>query len=263
MISGLIVYQKEDAHKNEAFISHCIAECQKHSVSLVYKSENEVRDYLNKNKIDFVIYRARNKELIEFIEKQGIKCFNNALTNITTNDKYLTYQFLKREKLPCLDSFLNIDEVPSYPIIMKSLSGHGGTSVFLINNKEEANRIINNSKDKYIYQEYDQNKGDLRVYVLNHQVVTSVLRNNKNDFRSNYSLGGEVKLYPASKEIKNIAIKISKALGATYIGVDFLLSEEGFVINEIEDPVGARMVYQTSDIDIIKLFIDEVIRQIK
>ena len=33
-------------------------------------------------------------------------------------------------------------------------------------------------------------------------------------------------------------------------------------VNEIEDPVGARMLYQTSDIDIVKLFIEDISKSI-
>lgn len=252
MKSGLIVYSEIDASKNKWFIQKCQEECSKRQISLVFKEEKETIDYINKSKVDFVIYRARNSELLKEIEAHGIRCFNNYLTNKTANDKFLTYQFLKESSFPCLDTFLNIDEVGSYPLVMKSRSGHGGNEVFLINNKEEAN----NTDDKYIYQRYIPNNGDIRLYVLNQQVIASIKRKSEIDFRNNYSLGGKVELFDASEEMKAIAIKISKLLNADYIGVDFLLTKDGYFVNEIEDPVGARMLYQVTDIDIIKLFIE-------
>ena len=85
---------------------------------------------------------------------------------------------------------------------------------------------------------------------------------NNSDFRSNFSLGGEVKAYEPSQEMVDIAIKISKLLGATYIGVDFLIDGNQIYLNEIEDPVGARMLYKTSNIDIINLFIKEIKSQL-
>lgn len=252
MKSGLIVYSEIDASKNKWFIQKCQEECSKKQISLVFKEEKETIDYINKSKVDFVIYRARNSELLKEIEAQSIRCFNNYLTNKTANDKFLTYQFLKENSFPCLDTFLNIDEVGSFPLVMKSRSGHGGNEVFLINNKEEAN----NTEDKYIYQRYIPNNGDIRLYVLNQQVIASIKRKSEIDFRNNYSLGGKVELFDASEEMKAIAIKISKLLNADYIGVDFLLTKDGYFVNEIEDPVGARMLYQVTDIDIIKLFIE-------
>ena len=258
MKSGLIVYSEIDASKNKWFIQKCQEECSKKHISLVFKKEKETIDYINKNKVDFVIYRARNSELLKEIEDQGIRCFNNYFTNKTANDKFLTYQFLKENSFPCLDTFLNIDEAGSFPLVMKSRSGHGGTEVFLINNKEEANK----TNDGYIYQRYIPNDGDVRLYVLNQQVIASIKRKSEQDFRNNYSLGGKVELFDAPKEMKAIALKISKLLDADYIGVDFLLTKDGYFVNEIEDPVGARMLYQTSDIDIVKLFIEDISKSI-
>ena len=258
MISGLIIYSDKDAKKNQWFITKCQEECRKRQMALDFIEEKDVLIYLNNHHPDFVIYRARNAELLKKIEDRGIRCFNPYLVNKTANDKYLTYQLFIKHGLPCLKTSKNIDDFNSFPLIMKSLSGHGGNEVYLINSKEEANRIISNSSNEYIYQEYLPNDGDLRVYVLNQQVVLGVLRKNQNDFRSNYSLGGEVSLFTPSDKIKEAAIKVSMLLEADYIGVDFLLVNDKYFINEIEDPVGARMVYQVSDIDIINLFIEDI-----
>ncbi|MBP5574703.1 MAG: RimK family alpha-L-glutamate ligase [Bacilli bacterium] len=261
MISGLIVYSEIDASKNEWFINKCQEECSKKEISLIYKEEKAAIDYINNNHVDFVIYRARNSELLKEIEVKGIRSFNNSLTNKTANDKFLTYQFFKNNGFPCLDSFLNINEVDSYPLVMKSRAGHGGSEVFLIKNKEEASRI-SNSNNAYIYQKYIPNNGDVRLYVLDNKVIAAIKRKSDKDFRNNYSLGGRVEPFAPSKEMEDIAIEISKLLKADYIGVDFLLANDGYFVNEIEDPVGARMLYQTSDIDIIKLFVEYISKKV-
>ena len=55
------------------------------------------------------------------------------------------------------------------------------------------------------------------------------------------------------------AVKIASLLKADLIGVDFLLTEDGYKIIEIEDPVGSRMVYKLKpELDIIKLFIEHI-----
>ena len=109
-----------------------------------------------------------------------------------------------------------------------------------------------------MYQKYCPNSGDLRLFVLNKKVVGAVLRQSKNDFRSNFSLGGEVTAYQPEKVIIEIAIKVATLLDADYIGVDFIKVEDKWCINEIEDPVGARMLYKTSNIDVIKLLVDYI-----
>ena len=256
MKKGLIVYPKEEKERNLFFINKCLEEFNKFQMSLLYKDEDDVLTFIKDNHIDFVIYRARDYRISEALEKQGTKVFNNSFVNKLSNDKYLTCLFLKENNLPYNESFLNKDEL-DYPLIYKSRNGHGGKEVFLIRNKDDLKE-----KDNYIYQRYIPNHGDVRIYLINDTIITAVKRFNKNDYRSNFSLGGEVSIYQPSKEMKEAAIKVARLLKSDYIGVDFLLTKDGFLINEIEDPVGARMVYQTSHIDIIDLFIKAILAKL-
>ena len=262
MIKGLIVYNIVDQKKNEWFIDACLKELNNNEFSLLSKEESEVLPYLKENKVDFVIYRARDYHLLEQLEKQAIKCFNNSLTNKTANNKYLTYEFCKKNGFACLETLLDNPADLSFPYIMKSLDGHGGQEVYLINSENERQEILKKSQKSLIYQRYLPQTDDVRLYVLNNQVIGAVKRNNPHDYRSNFSLGGEVSAYESSPEMVDVAIKVSKLLNATYIGVDFFINNGGIYLNEIEDPVGARMLYKTSNIDVINLFIKEIKSQL-
>ena len=255
MISGLIIYNATDRKKNSWFINRCLKGLNDDSFSLFYLDEDEVINYLKDHQVDFVINRSRNSSLIKQLENLGIRCFNNYLTNKIANDKYATYLFLKENDIPCLKSTLDINTITNYPIVMKRLNGHGGQEVYLVNNKEEALAIEKAHPSQYLYQKYYPNSGDLRLYVLNQKVIAAVLRSNSSDFRSNYSLGGTVSLVKPDPSLVETALQIERLLNATYLGVDFLKVNDTYLVNEIEDPVGARMLYQTSDIDIIDLFI--------
>ena len=163
---------------------------------------------------------------------------------------------LKDNNLPYIETSL---KPKAYPCIMKSVSGHGGQEVFLIDNESQRQDILSKHPNfEFIYQEYLENSGDVRLYILNKSVITSIKRENKNDYRNNFSLGGNVSVYEPSKEMEAAALKIADLLNADFIGVDFLLTKEGFKIIEIEDPVGSRMVYQTTDIDIISKYIEYI-----
>lgn len=262
MINGLIVYNLVDQEKNKWFIEECIKQCNDDNFSLLYKEESEVLSYLEGHKVDFVIYRARDYKLVELLEQKGIKCFNNSLTNKTANDKYATYLLSEEQGINCLETLLDDSDNLPCPYIMKSLDGHGGQEVYLISDEKERLEILKKSQKHFIYQRYLPDCKDVRVYVLNNQVVAAVERRNSKDYRSNFSLGGEVKAYQPSQEMVDFTIKISKLLGATYIGVDFLIDGSNIYLNEIEDPVGARMLYKTSNINIINLFIKEIKNQL-
>ena len=262
MINGLIIYNLVDQERNKWFIEECIKQCNDDNFSLLYKEESEVLSYLEGHKVDFVIYRARDYKLVELLEQKGIKCFNNSLTNKTANDKYATYLLFKEQGINCLETLLDDSDNLPCPYIMKSLDGHGGQEVYLISDEKERLEILKKSQKHFIYQRYLPDCKDVRIYVLNNQVVAAVERKNSKDYRSNFSLGGEVKAYQPSQEMVDIATKISKLLGATYVGVDFLIDGSNIYLNEIEDPVGARMLYKTSNIDIINLFIKEIKNQL-
>ena len=259
MLSGLIVYAEADHERNAWFISSCINHFASNGISLIYQNEDDVFDYVKKNKVDFAIYRARNYKVLQELEDQGIRCFNNALTNKVANNKYLTYQFLLKQNIGCLSSFLSINELNEYPLIMKSVDGHGGQEVYLIQNENEAETFKKPGKE-YVYQSFYKNGRDLRLFVLDKKVIGAVLRHNDADFRSNFSLGGQIEPFEASDELKVTAEQIAKILDADYIGVDFLKVDEKWLVNEIEDPVGARMLFKASGVDASKLFCDFIYR---
>ena len=258
MKCGLIVYNSLDREKNSWFINHALELLNSEDISLSYLDEDFVLDYLKTHRIDFVIYRARDCELVQKIEAKGVLVFNNSLTNKIANDKYLTFQFFQENKLPCIESFLDLSKL-SYPFIMKSVSGHGGQEVFLIHDESERQGVIAEHPNlRFIYQNYAQNTGDVRIYVLDNQVIGAVKRTNTQDYRNNYSLGGEVSSYQLSQEMIKAAETISRLLGSTYFGVDLLLTKDGYLFNEIEDPVGSRMLLKASGIDSVTLFLENV-----
>ena len=211
MISGLIIYSSIDQKKNTWFIEKCIQSFKDKGVSLIFKEESEVADYIKNNSVSFAFYRGRDYKLVQSLEEKGIRCFNNHFTNKIANNKLLSYQFLASTNIPVIPSFSSIEEVGVFPAVMKSINGHGGTEVFLINQKEEAETFKNKNK-QYVYQRYYPNNGDLRLYVLGKEVIGAVVRNSSNDFRSNYSLGGDIKAYKPSKRLVDIAIKVAMLL---------------------------------------------------
>lgn len=257
MKSGLIVYTDYDAKCNRFFINKCLELLNDEDFSLKYINEEELIEYVNSNKIDFVIYRGRDYRLLEELQSKGIRTFNNVLTNKIANDKYLTYAFLKENNLPYIETYLDVSK---FPCIMKSVSGHGGQEVFFVKELMEVNKIKSEHPNlKFVYQEFLENNCDVRFYMLNGEPVVAIKRKSDKDYRNNYSLGGDVELYESNKEMVDAATKVANLLKADFIGVDFLLTDSGFKIIEIEDPVGSRMVYKLKpELDIISRFIGHV-----
>jgi ribosomal protein S6--L-glutamate ligase/gamma-F420-2:alpha-L-glutamate ligase len=96
---------------------------------------------------------------------------------------------------------------------------------------------------------------DLRAYVLGGKIVACMLRESDVDFRSNFSLGGSAKVHIPDPLETDLILRASLALPADYVGIDLIYNNGAPVLNEIEDIVGSRMLYQYTDIDIADMFV--------
>lgn len=243
---GYLFYDVKDIERNQSFISWLIETAERAGITLTLQGHNAYKDL---EPPDFIINRSRYYEISDYF---NVPSFNEAQVTRIANDKFLTYEFFK-DIVP----MKRTSKIPFFPSIVKSTDGHGGTEVFLAN--DETDLHLDDCKE-YIYQEINSVLGkDLRVYILDNKIVTSILRFNPQDFKSNYSLGGQTSLYTLRDIDLEVIQTILNKLPIHYGGIDFLLDEENnLILNEIEDPVGARMLYNLTDINIVELFIQSI-----
>jgi len=99
----------------------------------------------------------------------------------------------------------------------------------------------------------------MRAYVLDGEIISCVMRSSDKDFRANHSLGGRAELCRPSEECRRIVSKMSEALGPCFVGIDFVFGEEGKAfLNEVEDVVGTRMLYELTGLDPAAILVDNV-----
>ena len=136
--------------------------------------------------------------------------------------------------------------------------------VFLVNNsKEEEQAVKAMNGQEYVVQQCCSDLGrDVRVYIIGNKIIKAVLRTSTESFKSNYSLGGKVQEYTLNNEEKAMVERIVDKLPLDYAGIDFTFNNGKAVFNEIEDAVGARMLYQVSDIDIVEMYIKYILEQL-
>ena len=260
---GMILYTLTDADKNSWFIRRLQEEAARHGHLLsLYITDHQEK--IDPCMADFCINRSRHAALSECFEAAGKPSINNSRTIRIANDKWLTFQLFQRLSLPCMDTFLPGHE-PAYPFVVKSRNGHGGSEVFLAEDGEKYAAIREKLEDRpYILQPLCDEPGvDVRAYVMGSDVFAAVRRSCTTDFRSNYSLGGQVELFTLNKEQLQAIRLMQKALKSDYIGVDFIRHQGRWVVNEIEDAAGARMLYQLTDIDFIHLFWQQIEQKLK
>ncbi len=161
------------------------------------------------------------------------------------HDKFLTSLLLKKQGVNVPKTYYAVnpqiakqilDNVVSYPILLKVQSGTHGKGVLIADNPKTAKGILDileTFKQPFLIQEFVQteNTSDIRVMVCGKKVIASYLRVAcDGEFRSNVHSGGKRKEHKLTKEQERLALKSAKALGVDICGVDILNSKEPSVI---------------------------------
>ena len=263
-----IIYNEEDVEKNRRFIKFVTEKLSNYNIAtklIILQEQKDIAGLIRENKPDFAINRSRNCKVALMLEVAGVKVFNNSKVTKIANNKEETFNYLDGtvEYMPFFDRE-NKDKV-NYPCVIKATAGHGGSQVFMAGSEKEAHSIEEKLKDvKYIYQECSTDLGkDVRVYIVGNKIIASMLRTSTESFKSNYSLGGSARPYELNNNEKSMVRKILKKLPIDYGGIDFIFNNGKAVFNEIEDAVGARMIYEKTDIDIVGIFVDYIVEKIK
>lgn len=209
---------------------------------------------------DFAVVRAIRPDVSASLAAQGVRVVNNAETARIANDKWATYLLARELAIPVLPTeAVTLPAVPAcgFPCVVKSRDGHGGSEVFLVSDAEDLARIaVSTGKRDYVAQPLCDTPGrDVRVYALGAQIVAAVLRTSATDFRSNFKLGGEIAAVAPTAFQRDVVRRLQMRLGFDFVGVDFIAHAGGWVLNEIEDVVGTRMLYATTAHDAADLLV--------
>ncbi|QGH33357.1 hypothetical protein GI584_04585 [Gracilibacillus salitolerans] len=271
-MNGWLIYRKEDAEKNSAFIDWMLTEAELlgievelviyHELTYGIRDGHLFIDWKGRNKPNFAIMRAIDPLLSQQFELLGIKVFNNSRVAAIANDKAQTHQLFATYGIPMVDTqFINKDEIEKhafrFPIILKAVNGRSGNQVHMLDSLEDLPPL---TSERYIVQSMATPGKDLRVFVMGGQVIGSVLRESGSDFRANYTLGGKATLYPLSSLERELVEKIHSILPADFIGIDFVFDEQGgLLFNEIEDIVGSRTLTSLTDKNIAKLYLEHIL----
>lgn len=257
-MKGWLIYDKQGAARNQWFIARLQEEAAALGIELTLRIFDGDERFFEGKKPAFAVVRSILPQVNAQLENRGVRVFNNAETARVACDKWETYLLCKQLGIPVLDTALFTEYAGGYPRVIKSCNGHGGKEVFWANSRMEAESFVRANK-RYIAQQPSDILGkDTRVYALGGKIVAAVLRTSKTDFKSNFSLGGNVELVTPTNEQIAIVQTLYKRLQFDFVGIDFLPYKNGTVLNEIEDAAGTRMLYRCSDIDMAKRFIQYI-----
>lgn len=283
-MTGWLIYAKEDAVYNKQYIKMHFEEAEKKNIILHFfyfedftygTKNNQIFIENSKEHIiiteqnrgdgpDFIICRARVPIFSRQLEYLKIPVFNNAFVSEICNNKAKTYQYLAQFHIPMIDTaFYYSDALNSIletrnsdKEIIKAVDGHGGSQVFLTS--QQPTEALAHS-DFVVQPLTGRKHQDVRVYVIGQKIISAICRTASDGFKSNFSLGGKAEVYHLSENQENIVKKIIDVFDFGMVGIDFLIGDQNeFIFNEIEDVVGARMLYQCTNINLLALYFEYI-----
>ncbi len=236
---------------------------------------------INETNTAGIIFRVAGTKSGKYIEARNlvikllgdkIKCVNE--------QSYL--QWPRMGKIPQLGVFLKnnipvistkifykkddvLKEKWEFPMIAKDSMGFQGKSVCKIDNQEELIKFLDEMDEidlgMWLWQKYLPLDWDLRVIVIGGVVIGAMKRTAVGDeFRSNFSLGGQVEKWDLSKSDKIIAENVAKSCGLDYCGVDIMKNNKGdSYILEVNRQCQFRGFEKATGINVAKQIINCII----
>ena len=272
-----LVYDREGADRNRDYIDYHHEVGKRYGIAfrLIFVdelSEEIIDDVITKDRPDFCIVRTMYTPVYAALESRGIRCFNSYKVSYLTDHKGRCIEYIREHtSVPVVPTTViscagDLNNYPGY--VIKSATGHGGSEVMRLTGTFISSALSWLAKDDILLQPFIDGPGeDVRVYVIGDEIVAAVKRrvgsgrSDSGEFRANASLGGEVSPYKLSDDERRLVRQITDQFDFGMVGIDFIVDENGaFIFNEIENVVGARMLYRCCpDVDILDRYLKYIV----
>jgi len=198
------------------------------------------------------LLKARNKlSALQILASEGIPVPRTIFTNYSED----------------IEGFLEL--IDEYPLIIKWIKSTHGVGVVKAETKSNAVAIMEafiRMKGRSIAQEFirESEGTDIRAFIIGDKVVAAMVRRaQKGEFRSNLHRGGDATSVTLTPEETKICVKAAAVLGLSVAGVDFLRSERGPLVIEVNASPGLEGIETSTRIDVATKIITHVERNAK
>lgn len=232
---------------------------------------------------DFVISWDKDIPLVKYLELLNIPVYNSSEGIHICDHKIKMTEALASHDIPMPQTIIapmvfsncqiidfkiydSIIEKLGLPMIIKEAYGSFGMQVYKVDSKESLIEKVKEIGNKeHLFQSYikESHGRDIRINLVNHQVVASMKRVSEVDFRANITNGGKGYAYQASDQEKALAVKCSQILDLDFCGVDLLFGENGPILCEVNGNPHFKSVYEATGIDVSEFMLDYIIEDLK
>lgn len=247
---------KERGHEVRVIkYKECYASIEQNNPKVSYRGEDLAR-------YDAIIPRIASNmtrygtAIVRQLEMQGVYTVSSSIAINRSRDKLRSLQLLAKYGVGIPKTIVSrnsadiddlLEKLGGTPVIIKLARGTHGNGVVLAETKKAAKSVLqafyltNEDGTNILVQEYIKESAgtDIRALVVGGRVVASMQRQSlDDDFRSNLHKGGTGTKVRLTDEERKMCIKAAKAMGLAIAGVDFMRSERGPLILEVNASPG-------------------------
>ncbi len=270
-MNAWLIYDHEGAERNKDYIDYHYEVGSRYGVSFELKYVEDISESVINETPSFAVVRAIRPDINKLLEEKGIPTYNNYKVSYIANHKGRCIDYIKdNTNVPTIPTeVISVDDdirkvlSGKHGYVIKPASGHGGIGVRRVPDNDS---IIDEEleNDDIICQPFIDGPGeDVRVYVIGKEIIAAVKRKApEGEFRANASLGGHIERYSLNDIEIDYVNQIINQFDFGMVGIDFIIDNNNqFLFSEIEDVVGARMLYKTHpEIDILNRYINHILQ---
>ena len=214
---------------------------------------------------------------LEFLDVPVINTFQVASK---CGNKLIISLLLKKHGVPTPKTYFSFSsdvaletlEKVGYPLVLKPVVGSWGRGVIPIKDKDTADSIIemreltDGTHDRiyYLQELVKRPPRDIRTIMVGGQAVASMYRTSSGGFKTNIATGANPELCEITKEMEDLCIKASDAVGGGILGIDLMEDEKrGLVVHEINNTVEFKALSKVAKKNIPKEIIEFAVNSLR
>jgi len=232
-----------------------------HDTKMIDAKITKINTESKKSNFDFgdvVIERCvsyfRGLHLTACLEFLDVPVINRFEVANNCGNKMVTSLLLKKHKVPTPKTYFSfssgaaletLDE-EGYPLVIKPIIGSWGRGVIALKDRETADAIVevrelsDGPLDRiyYLQEMVKRPPRDIRAITVGDQLIAAMYRTSTGGFKTNIALGAEPIACEITKELEDICISASKAVGGGILGIDVMEDKKhGLVVHEVNNTV--------------------------
>lgn len=215
-------------------------------------------------------------ETLQALEELGMPIVNPPEAIARAANKFATSLALRRAGVPTPRTTITTSTeeadaaLRDYRIaVSKPLFGYKGRDIIRLEygNSSDEDRLRNIiDKQGLVYlQEFIflEKPRDIRAFVVSGRVLGAIHRvAPKGQWISNLARGGRGEPCVLTEELKDLAVRASRAVGTVYAGVDLLETDEGLKVIEVNGTPSGKGIFEALGTDVTEAIADHVLQHL-